>query len=341
VDINELSTLIGKQGMNYLAVIHPGQHQAEEKEYGEWIQRGCFGKMGYLKDHAPLKLHPEKILPGCKAIILMGVNYFQKPKKLPKDHGRIARYAWGRDYHRVIGNKLKKIVSELKKLYPEDQFKYNADATPLLERAYAAEAGLGYIGNNTTLISKPYGSWILIGEILTTLKLPEYKLSLNHGSCGPCRKCLAACPTGALIRPGEMDARKCVSYLTIEYKEVVPEELSEKIGDRLFGCDACQECCPQNMRAKLTSESDFLKHRAGESFPLNEILAIKTDEEFRKRFAGSALMRAKREGLVRNACIVAENTRAKSCLPLLRKLTKDPSKTVATHAKRAIRKIQS
>ncbi len=228
VDINALSQVFGRQEVNYLAVIHPKQHQTEEKNYGEWIKGGCFGKMEYLKSHTPLKLHPEKILPDCKSIILIGINYFQKTGEIPKGHGRIARYAWGRDYHKVIGNKLKKIVSELKKLYPEDQFKYNADATPLLERAYAAEAGLGYIGNNTMLISKPFGSWILLGEILTTHGFPELKLKLNHGACGSCRKCLAVCPTGALTAPGRMDARKCVSYLTIEYKGVIPDRTFRK-----------------------------------------------------------------------------------------------------------------
>lgn len=335
----QITSIIEKQGLTYFAIIHPGPHKEEEKRYEQWVKCGFLGNMDYLKKHASLKFHPEKILPGCQSVILIGLNYFQKTNKLPENHGRIARYAWGRDYHKTLGNKLKKIVSELQKLHPEAEFKSNTDATPLLERTYAEEAGLGYLGKNTMLITQPFGSWILIGEILTTGKLSECRLKLNHGSCGSCQKCTNACPTGAIIQPGVIDARKCISYLTIEHKGIISEELSEKIGDRLFGCDACQECCPQNMRATLTSEIDFLKHRAGESIPLKEIFEIKTEKQFTEKFAGTPLMRAKREGLIRNACIVAANLNAKELLPQLKKLSQSKDAVVAQHAKWAIKKM--
>ena len=340
MDINTISTIIEKQEISYFAILHPHPHQTEEKQYKNWVRCGFFGGMDYLKKHEPLKLHPEKILPGCQSIILVALNYFQKTNPLPKGHGRIARYAWGRDYHKVLGNKLKKIVAELQKLHPRAKFKFNTDATPLLERAYAKEAGLGYIGKNTMLISKPFGSWILIGEILTTLELPEHQLDLNHGSCGSCRKCLEACPTGAIVKPGVIDARKCISYLTIEHKGLIPAELHSKIGDRLFGCDACQECCPQNLRSKITEEPDFLNHKIGESISLKGILEIKTDEEFEQKFAGTPLMRAKREGLLRNACIVATNTNSQELLPLLQKLSQDKNSVIASHAKWATEKLK-
>ena len=331
----QLKSILESQNLSYFAIIHPHSHQAEEEQYENWVKCGFSANMDYLKKHESLKLHPEKILPGCQSIILVGLNYFQKTKPLPKGHGRIARYAWGRDYHKVLGNKLKKITSELQELHPDAQFKFNTDATPLLERAYAKEAGLGYIGKNTMLISQPFGSWILIGEILTTLELPEQKINLNHGDCGSCRKCIDACPTGAIISPGVIDARKCISYLTIEHKGDIPKELRSKIGDRLFGCDACQECCPQNMRAKITTEPDFLDHRTGESISLSEILELETDEQFTEKFAGTPLMRAKREGLIRNACIVAANTNSQELLPTLKKLTKSKNSTIAKHARQA------
>jgi epoxyqueuosine reductase len=303
----DIQSIIKNEGVDHFAIIHPKPHKKEEKTYKNWVKCGFFGGMDYLKKHESQKLHPERILPGCNSIILICVNYFQQPKKLKPGCGRIARYAWGRDYHKVIGGKLKRIQKELEKLFLDDSFKANTDATPLLERTYAAEAGLGYIGKNTMLITKPYGSWVLIGEILTTAKLPEIRLKMNHGSCGTCRKCLDACPTGALINPYTIDARKCISYLTIEHRDKIPKDLQSKMGDWIFGCDRCQEVCPQNVRAKVTKEQDFLGRKAGECLLLKNIEAIKSDKEFTEKFAGTPLMRAKRTGLRRNTRIVSGN----------------------------------
>ena len=189
------------------------------------------------------------------------------------------------------------------------------------------------------LISQPFGSWILLGEILTTLKLPEHKINLHHGACGTCQKCLKACPTGAIVQPGVIDARKCISYLTTEHRGFIPTELSSRIGNKLFGCDTCQEVCPQNARAKVTTEPDFLKPRAGESIPLSEILEIETDQQFTQKFAGSPLMRTKREGLLRNACIVAANTHRQELTPQLQKLAQNQNGVIAKQAQWALKQL--
>lgn len=298
--------------------------------------------MHYLEKHTPLKTNPQKLLPNCQSIILVGFNYYQERTASQLETGQIARYAHGRDYHKVLGKRLKKVTKELQELYPDANFYANTDATPLLERKYAEQAGLGFIGKNTMTISLPYGSWFLVGEILTTQKLPASgPTPTSHGTCGSCIRCLEVCPTGALTpnKPYQLDASKCISYLTIEHRGSIPTELRPLIGNWLFGCDLCQEVCPHNVRAKITTEPDFLKPIAGHTQLLKEILTIKTDAEFLNKFAGSPVMRAKREGLIRNACIVAGNIRATELIPLLEQLSQDSNTIISEHAQWALMQI--
>jgi epoxyqueuosine reductase len=235
-------------------------------------------------------------LQGAKSVIVIGVNYYQEAVKTPAGYGKIARYAWGRDYHKILQGILKKLESFIANNEPGAQCKICVDSSPLLEKNYAVRAGLGFIGKNTTLINPQYGSFIVLGELLTTQKL-EYDKPIK-GTCGNCTRCLDVCPTKALIAAGEMDARRCISYLTIENKGAIKKSFQKNIGNRLFGCDTCQEACPYNQTfAKPTTNPDFKKTIAGSSLPLKEIAAIKTDTEFLNRFAGSPLMRAKRKGL--------------------------------------------
>jgi epoxyqueuosine reductase len=267
--------------------------------------------MAWLENVEP-RTRPELLLPGARSVIVIALNYYTPDSPLLPGHGRIARYARGRDYHKVIGKILKKIAAFIKETAPDSRSKICVDSSPLLEKSYAVKAGLGFIGKNTTLITPQFGSYVFLGEIITTLELecdtphaaPEY----ITGTCGTCTRCLDACPTGALTAPGCMDARRCISYLTIENKGEIPPELATKIGTRIFGCDGCQEVCPYNKSfAKPAADQDVAKPLAGSSLPLKDILEIRTDAQFLARFAGSPLTRAKRAGLQRNAEIALTN----------------------------------
>lgn len=337
-----LRKITESEKIDFVGITNADSYPDVSQKYQTWISNENHGQMEYLKKHAPFKTDPQKLLPNCKSIILIGLNYFQERPQPDenKNRGLIARYAWGRDYHKVIKRKLKRISQELKKRFPEEEFYYNTDATPLLERHYATKANLGYTGKNTMVISLPYGSFFLIGEILTTKKL-ESSPTIKQGSCGTCQRCINVCPTKALETPYKIDARKCISYLTIEHKGSIPENLRPLIGNWLFGCDLCQDVCPHNIRAKVTEEPDFKKSIAGSSRLLKEILDIKTDEQFVEKFAGSPLMRAKRIGLIRNACIVAANNNATKLLPKLKLLSTDPDPIISEHALWAYNQLAS
>ena len=293
-----------------------------QSEYQKYIQANKHGDMKYLESHQHLKTNPQEILPNCQSVIMFTLNYFRAKQNLTnKPTGKVARYAFGRDYHKVFKNKLKQISSFLQEEFPDSQFKHFADSGTLLERQYAELAGLGYIGKNTLLITLPHGSWVLIGEILTTQKLQYDKPSdTSQGVCGTCTRCQSACPTGALDEAYKINPTKCIAYHTIENKGTIPEELREKIGDWIFGCDICQEVCPHNFRQKPNQTPDFQKAIAGDSLDLKEILNLKTQEEFIQKYAGSPIIRAKLQGIQRNACIVAANTHANSLIPDIQNL---------------------
>ncbi len=350
----QLSSYFRAEGLHAVGIAPAVHASTEETEYREWIDEGRNGSMAYLAKHADMKFRPEEILPGCKSIILVALNYYQEadwnrgdndalPRSAEGVRGRIARYAWGRDYHKVIGKRLRRIARELEKAYPGESFRSFTDAVPLAERYYAERAGVGFTAKNTLTISSEFGSWFLMGEILSTREFtPSRDPEGRHGACPTnCTRCIDVCPTGALESPFRIDASKCISYLTIEHKGSIPEELRPKMGTWLFGCDLCQEVCPLNVRAQQTGVEDFIVLRAGESQDLREILEIETDDAFHERFAGSPVMRAKRTGLLRNATIVAANTGAVSLLPLLRRRAGDRDAIIAEHAQWAIRMLEN
>lgn len=281
-----------------------------QKRLQEFLSERRQGQMHYLED-AHKRTHPGELLPHAKSVIVIAVNYYRDVPDIPKDHGRFARYAYGRDYHKVIKKLLKQIEDFIVQKYPDEVCKPCVDSAPLLEKSYAVNAGLGFIGKNTTLITQEFGSYVLLGELLTTLELGYDKP--KEGTCGTCTRCMEACPTKAIIAPNTMDATRCISYLTIENKGPVPEEFHSKMGNLIFGCDICQEVCPYNKAfAKPLQLKAFTEVKiAGHSMPLQEILDIKTDEDFTGRFAGSPVMRAKRSGLQRNAKIALQNRESK------------------------------
>ena len=253
--------------------------------------------------------------------------------------GRIAQYAWGRDYHKLLRARLRSLVRRLEEQYPGERFRTGVDATPLLEAHHAVAAGVGFRGKHTLAINGEHGSWFFIGEVLTTLAIAPTP-ALSHKRCGSgCSYCIDVCPTAAIVAPYQLDARRCISYLTIEHRGPVAEELRDAIGDWLFGCDLCQEVCPWTVRAQATAEPDLLHWRAGDALDLAPLLELRTHDDMVARFAGSPLMRAGRDRLVRNACTVAGNRGAIELLPQLRRLTRDPDRGVAEHARWAVDRI--
>ena len=234
-------------------------------------------------------------------------NTPDQPDILPEGHGWVARYARGRDYHRVMEQKLKLLCGLIEsECERSPALKYMVDYGPMLERSYAHKAGLGYIGKNSMLINRQFGSWFLLAEIITDLELePDDPHAVNHGRCGGCGRCIDACPTGAIIADGVIDSNLCISYLTIERPSSIPDDLAAKVRLRLFGCDICQEVCPHNGRAVTTRHEDFLPSSGvGASLDAREILKIESRERYLDLTSGTPLTRPKLDGLKRNARIV-------------------------------------
>ena len=249
------------------------------EKYKNWLKQGMNGEMEYMGKEIPRK-DLNEILPGAKTVIVLGMNYFYPQPALRVGNGRVARYAYGRDYHKIILKKLKAVEAFIRRLdpkgNPKGRSKVYVDTGPILEKAFAEQAGLGFIGKNSCLITKEFGSWVFLGEIITTLKV-EPKVQ-PWGTCGTCKKCVEACPTGAINGNGTIDARKCISYLTIENKGEISAGLSQKIKNtgRLYGCDICQEVCPHNCRSKINTHPSLRDPKiGGDQLNLNEILNLK------------------------------------------------------------------
>jgi epoxyqueuosine reductase len=280
--------------------------------YRDWIGRGFHADMYYLREHLPLKEHPQNLLPGAQSVIACSLNYFQ-PLEDHKGRMKVARYAQGRDYHKVLRGKLRKLTSWIEAEHPENRCRACVDSAPIMERDFAQLAGLGFFGKNTMLIDSRRGSWFFIGLLLTTV--PFTADVPSGGGCGSCNKCVEACPTGAIILDQDrwqLDARRCISYLTIEKRGPVDEELRPKIGDWTFGCDVCQEVCPFNqererqpLRSPQSTEADFIKKQS--EWPSLEEVATINEERWDELTRGSALRRAGRDGLIRNAKTNLEN----------------------------------
>ncbi len=270
-----------------------------------WLGRGSHGEMGYMARAPQRRSDPREVLPGAHSVISLAMNYYPGDHGPPPDDhsGRIARYAWGKDYHDLIEQKLAALADWLRTRAPEAQVRGYVDHGPVLERAVAQEAGLGFIGKNTMLITDDFGSWVFLAELITTLPLEADRPHTSQ--CGSCRLCLDACPTGAIVAPYELDATRCISYLTIELKGEMPASRRAGVGDWLFGCDICQEICPYNMPPTQSAEPSF-QEGVGPWLDAERTAALHTDDEMAP-LAGTPLTRPKRAGLVRNARAVLEN----------------------------------
>jgi epoxyqueuosine reductase len=305
-----------------------------------WLDRGFAGEMGYMHRHAEARRHPTSVLPAVRSIIMAGMNYKPAdPARSERLAGRVARYAWGADYHVVLRQRLDQLLAWLRQEAPDCQGRGVVDTAPLLERDFARRAGLGWVGKNTMLLNKELGSYTLLGALLVNLPLAADAPHLaDH--CGSCTACLDACPTGAFAGPGQLDARRCISYLTIELKGPVPEEVRPGLGDWLFGCDVCQEVCPWNRKAPTGREPAFAPRPGLPAVDLVELLGL-SQEEFRRRFRGTALTRPKRRGLLRNAALALGNLGDPAALPALERALADPEPLVREAARWAIERIHA
>jgi epoxyqueuosine reductase len=290
----------------------------------QWMERG-----------AEKRCDPQKVLPGARSIVVVALNYWQGHSESFAKKGRIAQYAWGDDYHDLMLAKLETLSAFLTELGGTQ--KCYVDTGPLLERDHAAEAGIGWHGKSTMLIDTKLGAWFFLGEILTTLDLPADAPQAPR--CGSCTRCIAACPTGAITEPHRLDARRCISYLTIELKGSIPTELRPLIGDRIYGCDDCLEACPWNRFAAVSREASFAA-RPAIGMTLRDYLSL-DEEKFRELFRRSPIKRIKRRGFLRNVCVALGNVGDEQDLPALERAVADPEPLVAEHALWAIEQIRA
>jgi len=336
----------------------------ELEQFGEWLKRGYAGEMKYLED--PRRAEPALVMEGLRSVIVCALNYntahpysIEAAASASADSGPrrgwISRYAWGDDYHEVMWEKLNALAAGLEERFVEPfAARPYADTGPVAERIFAKHAGLGWLGKNTLLLNEALGSWLFLGVILTSLDLAP---SLGPAEspppdlCGNCRQCLDACPTKALVEPYVLDARRCISYLTIELRGSIPEEFREAMGWQVYGCDICQDVCPFNRSAPASPLPEFQPRQqsTGPSLlePGLESLAEMSEQEFRELFRGSAVKRTKWAGLVRNACIALGNSQVRPdsadyerIETLLRRLTESEISTVAESAHWALSRIQ-
>ncbi|WP_166394888.1 tRNA epoxyqueuosine(34) reductase QueG [Rubrobacter marinus] len=307
----------------------------------EWQEAGMAADMGFMHRPAGLLADPKRLQKSARSVVSLGVSYYPGDHPADEGGGRVARYAWGQDYHVVIKERLKALRAELEEaLGCRIKARAFTDAVPLLERSAAQHAGLGFFGRNSCLINGRIGSYFFIADLIVDLDLePDTE---GEGTCGKCARCMQGCPTGAIKAPGVVDARLCISYLTIENRGPIPRELRAKVGDWAFGCDVCQEVCPYNKRkATVSSWPEFSAGAgAGPYLEIPEVLGIRDDEEFEARFAGTPLTRPGRAGLLRNCCVAAGNLGLGEAVPaLVRCLAEDESALVRGHAAWALGEI--
>jgi epoxyqueuosine reductase len=322
------------------------ERPASAPQFQQWLERGWQGEMGYLQRNAAKRVEPGRVLPGAKSIIALAASYAEDRGSSAKDatepeplSGIIARYARFEDYHDVLAGNLEKLAAFINGLGgAATRSLWYVDTGPILERDLAQRAGLGFIGKHTNMIGRRLGNWILLSEVLTTLELEPDSPETNR--CGSCSRCLAACPTAAIRAPFQLDARLCISYLTIELKGPIPVELRPAIGNRIFGCDDCLAACPWNRFAR---EGRLMREHAIKDLRPPDLLELLALDEagFKRRFAGTPILRAKRRGLLRNICVALGNIGNESALPALQRACDDPEPLIAEHARWALERIRA
>ena len=308
-----------------------------------WLARGYQAGMDWLARQPDRRIHPDRVLPGAHSIVAVGLSYFvgDPDPRLWDDpsRGRIARYAWGPDYHRRMTPPLRELSAFVERETGAPARAY-VDTGPVLERAAAAAAGLGFIGKNTLLIDPASGSYLFLAVVLSAADL-EPDPPAAAGTCGGCRRCLQACPSGALVAPYLLDSNRCIAYLTIELKGPIPEPLRPRLGNWIFGCDECQSACPWVRRYAAPKTHPFLRYQPDQCVPRLLDLINLDEAAFRARFRGTPLQRAKRRGLLRNVAVALGNWGHPDAAPALEKALADPEPLVREHARWALDRIAS
>jgi epoxyqueuosine reductase len=303
-------------------------------ESGEWFQqwlaRNYDGEMQYMKRGEAKRLDLDLVLPGVKSVICLSTSYFTTPRTLEfleePETGDISNYALNLDYHDLIQPRLRQLEACLAEVFPGCQTKSYVDTGPILEKPLAEKAGLGWIGKHTNLLTEGVGSYYFLSEILVDVVLPPSEVAEDH--CGTCTACIDICPTGAIVAPYVLDARKCISYLTIELKGAIPHEYRKALGNRIYGCDDCQIVCPWNSYAVATDEPAFQEREGVKS--LIELMQL-DDEGFRSRFRKSPVKRIKRRGLLRNVAVALGNSGQMEAVPVLTQALSDPEPLIRSH----------
>ncbi|MBI3292160.1 MAG: tRNA epoxyqueuosine(34) reductase QueG [Elusimicrobia bacterium] len=309
----------------------------EKKHFEEWLRANFHGTMGWMAYDPERRADPRQHLPDAKTIVCLAMNYYTSPEGIPLS-GRISRYAWGEDYHELLRERLEAFQQLIVQTFPGVVAKVCVDTSAVLEKVWAAKAGIGWQGKHSNVITKELGSWVFLGEIILNVELePD---APQRDLCGRCTRCIDVCPTGAIVAPYVVDARRCIAYLTIEHRGIIPRELRSKMGNHIFGCDDCQDVCPWNTHAQVTPEAAF-HPREGTLVPdLIELLSL-SEEAFNARFRHSPIKRAKRSGFLRNVAIALGNSQAPEAVPALSKALEDPDPLVRTHVAWALGKINT
>ena len=303
-------------------------------EFRQWLADGRAGEMTWLERNVDRRTDPQAVVPGAQSIIVLALNYWQPaPAEVPGY--TIARYAWGDDYHDTIEHKLQQLDDWLTARGGVQR--HYVDTGPVLERDFAARAGAGWHGKSTMLVHPKLGTFFFLAEILTTLALEPDEPMPDH--CGRCTRCITACPTGAITGPQQLDARRCISYLTIELKGAIPEEFRTAIGDRIYGCDACLDACPWNRFAQASAESAFAVRDFVAGWKLRDFLTL-DDAAFRALFRKSPIKRIKRRGFLRNVCVALGNVGTPDDFPALERAAQDAEPLIAEHAAWALAQIR-
>lgn len=323
-----------------LCRVAPAVQAPHAEAFHAWLREGGHGSMAWMARDPERRADPRRVLPDARSVVVLALNYWQgaPPATRPGEPavGRVARYAWGDDYHDLIGDGLRTLDAFLA-AHGGAQKSY-VDTGPVLERDVAALAGIGWHGKSTMLLHPRLGTWFFLAAILTTLELPSDDPLPDR--CGSCTRCIAACPTNAITAAHHLDARRCISYLTIENKGPIPEEFRAAMGDRIYGCDDCLDACPWNRFAAVSREATFAARPHTTAWPLRDFLAL-DDDAFRKLFRNSPIKRIKRRGFLRNVCVALGNVGTAADLPALEQAAADPEPLIGEHARWASSRIRN